>query len=215
MQVVTVPKIIKGLTKSKIHWNVPGDERSIYLTFDDGPTPEITDKVLEILQSYQWKATFFCVGNNVKKYPDIYKKIQQQNHSVGNHTFDHLDGWKTSISDYIKNVNTCGKYVNSNIFRPPYGKLKPSQLNILSKSYKIIFWSLLSYDFKKELSPQSCLKLVMKNLRPGSIIVFHDSQKASKNMLYTLPKLLEELAKKKLSCLPLKYEKIYEQETIY
>ena len=165
-------------------------ENKIYLTFDDGPVPEITPWVLNLLKQENIKATFFCVGANVAKYPEIYNQIIEQGHSVGNHTYNHLNGWNTDTNKYIQNVKHCSELVSTNLFRPPYGKLKHAQSLILNSQYSIIMWDVLSGDYSKETTPEKCLKNVNDNVRNGSIILFHDSLKAQTNMQYTLPKFI-------------------------
>lgn len=181
-------------------WNVPNSENKIYLTFDDGPTPEITEWVLEELQKYNAKASFFCIGNNIEKHPEIFKKAIENGHSIGNHTFDHLNGWKTSTKEYIENFELCVNSISnpkSKIFRPPYGKIKSSQTKKLRQlGYKIIMWDVLSADYDTAITPEKCLENVLQNATSGSIIVFHDSVKAFPNLKYTLPRALEYLAAK-------------------
>lgn len=196
-----VPKIIKKIFYNQV-WDIPNAEKKIYLTFDDGPTPEITEWVLNLLEKENIKATFFCIGSNIKKHPDIFKKIITAGHSVGNHTFNHLKGWKTSKDEYIENVDLCRTEMsklaieNGNLFRPPYGKIKPNQCKTLrKKGYKIIMWDILSKDYDSSTTPEKCLKHVKKT-KTGSIIVFHDSIKARKNLEYTLPRAITFLKSK-------------------
>ena len=184
------PKIIRPLAKD-LTWSYPSKASTLFLTFDDGPIPEVTPAVLEILDRYKAKATFFCVGENVKKHPEIYKAILDKGHSVGNHSFNHLNGWKTDTAEYIKNIKEAKEHINSNLYRPPYGKVTRSQIKLLSKDYKIIMWDVLSGDFDQKTSPEKCAKNVIKNASDGSIIVFHDSLKAAETMLKTLPIVLE------------------------
>jgi peptidoglycan/xylan/chitin deacetylase (PgdA/CDA1 family) len=198
--------IIKKLFSNYI-WNIPNSENKVYLTFDDGPTPEITEWVLSNLKEYNAKATFFCIGDNVRKYPEIFQKVINEGHSIGNHTFNHLNGWKTSTKDYIENTNRCeeetrnSKLETRTLFRPPYGKIKPSQSKILRKlGYKIIMWDIISYDFDATISKEQCLENVLKNVQSGSIIVFHDSKKAFTNLEYVLPRTLEFFKEKGLVC---------------
>lgn len=174
-------------------WRKPTDQKVVYLTFDDGPIPEVTPWVLEQLKTHQALATFFCVGDNVRKHPDIYRKVCTGGHQVGNHSFHHLNGWKTPTEVYLNDVSACAKFVDSNLFRPPYGKLKPAQAKALLPDYDLIMWDVLSGDFDESLSPETCLDHVLNNVRPGSIIVFHDSQKAWHRLWYVLPKVLQKL----------------------
>ncbi len=194
---------------SKYIWDIPNQEKLIYLTFDDGPTPEITEWTLIQLEKYKAKATFFCIGNNIKKYPDIFNKLINDGHAIGNHTYDHLNGWQTDTKTYLENINSCDKQIqessNENlkikIFRPPYGKIKAAQADQIKKwGYKIIMWDVLSADFDQTISPEDCLDNVLSNLKTGSIIVFHDSIKAFKNLEYTLPKTLDYINRKGFKC---------------
>lgn len=184
-------------------WKIQTNEKKVFLTFDDGPTPEITEWVLAQLNKYNAKATFFCIGDNIKKHPEIFQKTISENHSIGNHTFNHLNGWKTNTKDYIENVNLCNSEINNlqsticNLFRPPYGKIKFLQAKkLIQKNYKIIMWDIISYDFDNNVSKKKCLENVLYNVVPGSIIVFHDSKKAWQNLEYVLPKTLEFLKNK-------------------
>ena len=185
---------------SNLVWDKPNTENKIYLTFDDGPIPEITVWVLEELKKHDAKATFFCIGHNIEKHPEIFEKVINEGHSIGNHTFNHLNGWKTSTEEYLKNTFLCEEQIleskicnlKSKIFRPPYGKIKPSQSKKLRRlGYKIIMWDVLSADYDTSISPEKCLENVLQNVSSGSIIVFHDSVKAFPNLEYTLPKALK------------------------
>ena len=190
---VKTPKLIKLIFKQWF-WSFSNKEKAIYLTFDDGPTPEITEWTLNQLQKYNAKATFFCIGKNVKKHPEIFQNILEHNHSIGNHTNNHFNGWKNNIETYLKNIDYCETEItqNSKLFRPPYGKLKLFQAKrIRENGYKIIMWDVLSADFDTSISNEKCLKNVTSNIENGSIVVFHDSEKASKKLRYVLPKILE------------------------
>lgn len=193
---IKVPGIVKKIFPDLI-WEIKENDfiktKNIYLTFDDGPTPHITDYVLDLLKIYEAKATFFLVGNNVNNYYEIYKRIINDNHSIGNHTFHHLNGWKTSNDIYFHDIAKCNQLVNSKLFRPPHGKIKPSQKRYLLNYYKIVMWSIISYDFDEKLSWKDCFSYVIKNIYPGAIIVFHDSIKASKRLMPMLPELLKAL----------------------
>ncbi len=191
------------------HWRVPSAEKVLYLTFDDGPIPEVTPWVLDTLKLFQAKATFFCVGDNVRKHPEVFEQVLNAGHSVGNHTFNHLNGWKTADSKYLDNVAACQasliaagaiKEMDSAgapialgrpLFRPPYGLLKLAQKKKLSIDYDIVMWDVLSGDFSKKLSPQNCLDNVLLHAQPGSIVLMHDSLKAAANVRYMLPKVLD------------------------
>jgi peptidoglycan-N-acetylglucosamine deacetylase len=171
-------------------WKLSSNDKKIYLTFDDGPHPEITPEVLSILNSFQAKATFFCVGENVQKFESTYQKILMKGHRTGNHTHNHLNGWKTPSSDYFQNIDHCAQFVDSHLFRPPYGRIQPSHIPYLKMRYRIIMWSVLTGDYKPKIKPEQCLRRTLKQTRSGSIVVFHDSEKARENMLYTLPRFL-------------------------
>ncbi|MCE6987508.1 polysaccharide deacetylase family protein [Dyadobacter sp. CY323] len=174
-------------------WRIPTQEKQIFLTFDDGPIPEITEWVLDTLKQFNAKATFFCIGDNVRKHPDVFQKVLLDGHAIGNHTFNHMNGWKTEDEIYLENIDKCTKQlnVNTNLFRPPYGRIKKSQSRMVLHERKIIMWDVLSGDFSKNITPQLCLEKTIRYTRPGSIILFHDSLKASENMQYALPKFLE------------------------
>ncbi|WP_254712354.1 polysaccharide deacetylase family protein [Polaribacter sp. BM10] len=189
---------------SKYIWRFSLEKKEVFLTFDDGPTPEITRFVLNELKKYDAKATFFCIGKNIEHEPEIFNAIISDGHTIGNHTQNHFNGWKNDTSVYIDNVLTCEKSIlkhsnqnsNSKLFRPPYGKIKKSQARILiEKGFKIIMWTVLSGDFDNKLSKENCLQNVLKNVNNGSIIVFHDSVKAAEKVTYVLPKVLEKLSK--------------------
>jgi len=197
-----IPKIILLLFPKYI-WKQPNAEKKIYLTFDDGPIPEVTEWVLDILKHENIKATFFCIGDNIKKHPEIFKKIIAHNHSIGNHTFNHLNGWKTATKEYLENIELCEKEIlkhtnlESKLFRAPFGKIRKKQASAIQKlGYEIIMWNVLSYDFDKDLSNDQCLLKVIQNTSNGSIIVFHDSIKANNNLKYTLPIAIQQLKKK-------------------
>lgn len=193
-----IQKLFSALT-----WSIPNNAKIVYLTFDDGPTPEITDWTLAILKEYNAKATFFCIGENIERSPALFYQIQEEGHSVGNHTFNHLNGWETNTKKYLDNVLLCettltnfsGKNVKTEkLFRPPYGKLKPQHIKFLKeRGYKIIMWDVLSADFDTTISTQQCADNVLQNIQPGSIIIFHDSIKAAKNLKYVLPQTLAHL----------------------
>lgn len=189
MFLVKTPLAIKKSFPSLV-WDIPNNTKTIYLTFDDGPTPEVTTWVLETLKKHQIKATFFVVGDNVKKHPQIYQQLIAEGHAIGNHTYNHLNGWKTKSSDYLQNIGKCAELVDTNLFRPPYGRIKNTQIRTLKQNYKIIMWDVLSGDFDASLSPEKCTENVINNTKAGSIIVFHDSIKAEKNLKYALPKAI-------------------------
>ena len=200
-----MPRFIQRLYPERI-WAFPASTNSVYLTFDDGPIPEVTPWVLDELKKYNAKATFFCIGENVKKHPEIFQRILTEGHSVGNHTFNHLNGAKTETLAYIENVERCHEAINSEVkiqnsklFRPPYGKITSKQAKILQqKGFKIVMWDIISYDYDANVSEEKCLQNVLKHIKPGSVVVFHDSVKAEKNLRYVLPKVLEFVGEKGL-----------------
>lgn len=203
---IRVPSFIKWMHPSWYIWDKSSSQKTIYLTFDDGPIPEITEWVLDILAQKNIKATFFCIGDNVQKHPSIFKKIVDQNHSIGNHTQNHVKGWLTKTDTYIDNVAQAEKTmssiliisedqkqaINFPLFRPPYGKIKRTQAQKLrKKGYEIIMYRTVAYDWEATITPKQCLQNVIKNTRSGDLVVFHDSIKASRNMKYALPKTID------------------------
>jgi peptidoglycan/xylan/chitin deacetylase (PgdA/CDA1 family) len=178
-------------------WDIRTKEKKLYLTFDDGPHPDATPFILDELKKYNAKATFFCLGKNVAEHPGIYKRILQEGHRVGNHTHDHVNGWAVSDKEYIDNIEEAKKYIDSNLFRPPYGRIKKFQILCLRKAgFKIIMWDILSADFDDNVSPEQCAINVTKHSKKGSIIVFHDSEKAFSRMKLSLSKTLSFFADK-------------------
>ncbi len=227
---IKTPGIVKKLFPNYI-WNISKIEKVIYLTFDDGPTPNITRWTLNILKQYDAKATFFCIGNNIEKHPDIFKDIVSAGHAIGNHTQNHIKGWRHSTKNYLKEVKKTNSIIKSQItesnsenlcsknkfsrkqtkltnntstnilatylFRPPYGQIKPAQGRaLIANGYKIIMWDILSFDWDINVQPKDCLRNVLLKTKPGSILVFHDSIKASKNMQFMLPKVLSYFSEK-------------------
>ena len=172
-------------------WEMPKGEKKLYITFDDGPHPTITPQVLEILKKFNAKATFFCIGNNVNKYKETFELVKKEGHAVGSHTFNHERGWKTKTKDYVNSVIEANALIQSPLFRPPHGRIKFSQIRNLKKDFQIVAWTVISYDWDKSLSPDDCYNNVIKNAGDGSIIVFHDSEKAVNNMIPALTKVLE------------------------
>ncbi len=171
----------------------------IYLTFDDGPVPGTTDFVLATLEKYKAKATFFCVGENVQKHPEVYQSVLRNQHHVGNHTFNHLNGWQTDDPAYLENIALCDNMIDKHasskkLFRPPYGKIKRSQISRVRQDYQIVMWSILSGDFDPGFNAEKCLKKCITHTKHGTIIIFHDSYKAEKNLKYVLPRYLEHFA---------------------
>ena len=199
---VKTPNLVKRVLPSLV-WNINTKQKVIYLTFDDGPTPEITEWTLNTLDKYNAKATFFCIGNNIDKYPQIFKLIIEKGHTIGNHSNNHLKGWKTKTIDYLENINIAqaqiDKFSRSNqlLFRPPYGRIKPKQIKEISKlNYRIIMWNILSKDWDKTISNKECLDNVIKKTKSGDIVVFHDSVKAFNNLKYVLPQMLDYFTEK-------------------
>lgn len=171
-------------------WHKSRNEKSLFLTFDDGPIPVVTPFVLNTLKKFDAKATFFCIGDNVAKHPYIFEQIIAEGHTVGNHTFNHLNGWKTKDAIYLQNVAQCNQLINSKLFRPPYGRATKSQYSKINTQYTTIMWDVLSGDFDLKVSPQRCLNNVIRNTRNGSIILFHDSIKAWPRLETVLPQVL-------------------------
>ena len=202
MYFIKTPKIIRFFFKDYL-WSIKTNDKEIYLTFDDGPTPVVTEFVLDTLKKYQAKATFFCIGKNIDNHPKIFQRILNEGHSVGNHTQNHLNGWKTKTLSYIENVKKCQNsldnvqdYKREKLFRPPYGKIAMNQAKkIIKQGYRIIMWSVLSGDFDLKITKEQCLNNVLKNTKKGDIVVFHDSKKAYTNIEYTLPKVLDYFVK--------------------
>ena len=195
--VVKIPRWFKRLNK-KFIWEIPTKEKSLFLSFDDGPHETATPFVLDQLKKYNAKATFFCLGKNVKDHPEIYKSILSEGHSVGNHTFNHLNGLTTKRKIYIDDIEQANRYINSTLFRPPYGKISPFTANSLRKKFdfKIVMWDVLSGDFDTTLSPEKVLSNVINKAQAGSIIVFHDSTKAFDALNFVLPKVLQHFTEK-------------------
>jgi hypothetical protein len=171
----------------------------MYLSFDDGPHPVITNFVLDELKKYNAKATFFCIGDNVVKYPEVYKRIIDEGHAVGNHTHNHLNGWKTADKKYLDNIDAAKKFIDSDLFRPPYGRItrfQLSQLRLSKYKLKTIMWTLLSGDFDNKISKETCTNNVIVNAKEGAIVVFHDSEKANERVSYALPEVLKYFSNK-------------------
>ena len=187
------PALLRKLFPS-LTWSVGRDDKCVYLTFDDGPHPEITPWVMEELDKYGFKATFFCIGDNVRKYPETYQEILNNGHRTGNHTFNHLKGFSTSSPTYFENIQECAQLVKSELYRPPYGQITFSQIKHLSKQYQIIMWSLLVEDWNPKLDQAKKLSLLSSETKSGDIIVFHDSEKAFENLKVILPEYLEFLS---------------------
>lgn len=185
------PAFFRLFDKKHLITELNRDQKIIGLTFDDGPIPEVTPEVLGILEKRHAKATFFMVGNNVAKHPEIYRMIIEQGHSVGNHTWNHLNGWKTPAGEYVGNILRCNDYFTTGLFRPPYGRFTPAQYYLLRKSFRFVLWSVLSHDYSPNTTPEQCLRNVIKYSRNGSIVVFHDSIKAKDKILFALPRFID------------------------
>ena len=221
MYLVKSPSLLKWYYSDLI-WNKPSSEKIVYLTFDDGPIPNVTEFVLNTLNKFEIKATFFCIGDNINKHPAIFNRIKKEGHSIGNHTYNHLNGWKTDNKTYVENFLKCQNLTQSSLFRPPYGRIKKSQINKLVSSFQfsaketsnselqtaspelqtensqlqIIMWDVLSGDFDQNITPEKCFQNVINNVKNGSIIVFHDSVKAWERLEYALPKTIQYLSDK-------------------
>ena len=191
MEIYAAPFWLRILYPQNLLWRVPTNRREVFLTFDDGPIPVVTPLVLDILNRYNVKATFFCVGENVQKYPDVFSLLTSGGHAVGNHTFHHLKAWKTKRENYLSDVEHTDALVGSRLFRPPHGQLNRRVAVKLKRKYKIVMWSALTGDYNKNLDGEQCLALARNNTRPGAIIVFHDSLKARQRMEYALPLYIE------------------------
>lgn len=196
-----IPNLFNSLFPNQI-WSLPQSQKTVYLTFDDGPIPDVTTWVLDLLKEKNIKASFFSIGDNIRKHPEIFSRIIKEGHTVGNHTFNHINGWKNTSDIYTQNILKCNEEIEKHIklerklFRPPYGRITPKQIKILKqKGYEIIMWELLSHDYSNHLSAQECYNNATKKVRPGSIIVFHDSIKAQKNLRDSLPKTIDTLLK--------------------
>jgi len=203
MNFLKTPRLIKHLLPGML-WEAPSTHHDcIYLTFDDGPVPEATSFVLQALKDYNAQATFFCVGENIKRYPDIFRQVQRDKHRVGNHTYHHLNGWQTPNGKYLEDVAKCHQMMEKEaaytttdlpLFRPPYGRISPQQYRKLKHQYRLVMWDILSGDFDKNFSAELCLQKSIEHSRPGTIIIFHDSDKAFKNLTYVLPRYLAHFA---------------------
>lgn len=188
--------LLRQMSHSALVWRKPTAVPTLYLTFDDGPVPEVTDRVLAILKKRHVQATFFCVGDNVEKHPDLFETVKKSGHQIGNHTYSHINGWKSESDEHFYNdIERCNRLTKSPLFRPPHGRIKRRQVNFLRNKYKLFMWSLLTADFDKSISPKQCLENALQ-AKSGDIIVFHDSEKASENMLFALPLFLDHFLEK-------------------
>jgi peptidoglycan/xylan/chitin deacetylase (PgdA/CDA1 family) len=212
MYLIKTPLLLKKIYPENLLWNKSRADKNIFLTFDDGPIPIVTPWVLKILKNFNAKATFFCIGNNIIKHPEVFEQLKADGHQIGNHTFNHLKGWDTDDQTYLENFLKCQQLTQTNLFRPPYGRIKRSQIKLIETQdtrhkiqdnqfqisnlkSQIVMWDVLSGDFDIHLSPEKCLKNVLKHTKNGSIIVFHDSLKAKERLEYVLPKALEQWSK--------------------
>ncbi len=195
---ITPPRFLRKLYPDMI-WEI-NDPNGIFLTFDDGPTPGITEWILDTLKRYDAKATFFVLGKNVEMYPDLYQKSLDAGHKVGNHTYSHQKGWGMPLEKYIEDVDFAESLVRTDLFRPPYARVTPSQMRAVGQRYKIIMWNILSRDYTSTISPEECSRGVVKHLEGGSIIAFHDSEKSFRNMSYALPRVLQKAKELGLKC---------------
>jgi len=186
-----IPRLLTCLYPTRV-WKIPTAEKELFITFDDGPDPRITSRVLDVLAAHGAKASFFCVGDRVARFPELYGRILDEGHAVGNHTHHHLNGWKTSNHDYWADVDKASHFIDSCLFRPPYGRIRSKQAEQLSKrGFKTIMWTVLSGDYDASLSKEACARRVLGPFEQGSIYLFHDAEKAEKNMFHALEKLLE------------------------
>ena len=174
-------------------WTIPSDD-SVYLTFDDGPTPEITSWVLEQLRTYNAKATFFCLAKNVERHPDLFQRVVADGHAIGNHSYSHLKGWGPPAQQYVEDVDYANTFLHSNLYRPPYGRFTRQQFRLLRERYRVVLWSIISMDYSRCVSGRRVVQYVMSHIKPGDIVVFHDSLKAERNLRYALPFVLETIA---------------------
>ena len=180
-------------------WEID-DPYGVYLTFDDGPTPGITEWILSTLKQYDAKATFFVLGKNAEMYPDLHQRILDEGHKIGNHTYSHQKGWRMSLDRYIEDVDLAGDMIHTELFRPPYAQITRSQLFQLSQRYRIVMWNVLSRDYNRNVSPKKCLRGTLKGLKGGDIISLHDSAKSFRNTSYVLPALLRAAREQGLTC---------------
>jgi hypothetical protein len=185
------PPLLYRMLFPETVWRIHSKPHTVYLTFDDGPIPEVTPWVLDTLDRYGIKATFFCVGENVKRNPNLFAEVLRRGHSVGNHTMNHMQGARVSTKVYLHNVFTANELIHTTLFRPPHGLLRWAQSKVLRNRFGIIMYDLVSHDYSRKLTGEQVLDNVKRNVRNGSIIVFHDSLKAEKNMKYALPRAIE------------------------
>ena len=202
MKFFRVPGYISMFFRHRV-WRVANDNKTVYLTFDDGPVPEATPWILELLKEKGMKATFFCVGDNVRKHPEIFEQILSEGHAVGNHTMRHEKGIVTEESSYLDSVDEASKYIESSLFRPPYGRMSGKQSRVLRKKFRIIMWTWLSYDYDQNVPTQRIIHKAEKEIRSGDIVVFHDNMKSFDRLKEILPEVLNDIEKKGLKALPI------------
>jgi len=202
MYIVKTPEMLQPLVNDLL-WSMHTFEKEVFLTFDDGPTPGVTEQTLDLLKAYNAKATFFCLGKNVEAHPSLFKRLLDEGHTVGNHTYDHPNGRKTEHFTYLRNVVKGKAHIQSSYFRPPYGQITRAQVNALKGKYRIVMWDIITGDFDKKIGEEQCVRNVLNNVKEGSIIVFHDSIKAAPRMLPALARVLESLQEQGYSFSPL------------
>ena len=194
LQLIKSPKILQYLFADFL-WKIDTDEKVIYLTFDDGPHPVITPWIINLMNQYDAKGTFFLIGDAVNRHPDLYQLYKANGHQVGNHTYKHIKGWKSRKKNYLKEIAQCAEIVKSSLFRPPYGQINLQAILEIKKKYKVVMWDVLSWDFDTDTSSEICLSNVINYSKEGSIVVFHENEKSMKNIMYALPKVLEHFTK--------------------
>ena len=207
MYIIKTPKVIRKLFPNYL-WNKSRKKPYVYFTFDDGPIPKVTPWVLDTLKSYNMHGTFFCVGDNVRKHSKIYNRLIAEGHSIGNHSYSHKSGWGSDVEKYLDDVELCSSFVQSDLYRPPYGRLKPLQAKAIRDQYQIVMWDVLSGDFDQNITTEQCYQNVIQNLKPGSIIVFHDNIKSFVTLKEVLPRVMEYCQSRGLSSKGIKYNSV-------
>ncbi|MDA3910739.1 MAG: polysaccharide deacetylase family protein [Bacteroidales bacterium] len=204
-----IPDFIQNTPWQNHLWRIPTTEKVLYLTFDDGPTPVVTNETLEILDAFNAKASFFCLGRNAEHHPDLVENIIRKGHRIGNHSYSHLKGFRTATDVYLEDVKLAARFLKTKLFRPPYGRIRVKQAKRIANYFHLVMWDVLSHDYNRKISAEKCCRNVVNFVQPGSIIVFHDSEKAAPNMLEALPKTLETLTKQgyKFEVIPYEYGK--------
>lgn len=195
MMMIKIPKWFQFLFPS-IQWRFKKKEKVIYLTFDDGPTKELTNWIVDELNKFDAKATFFCIGKNIERFPENLQYVSENGHQIGNHSYSHLSGWNTPTKKYINDIDRCQNLTGTKLFRPPYGRISPSQISKLKKKYKIIMWDINSWDFDQKISPINTFNKLASKIDKGSIVLFHDNLKSEKNLRILLPKILSHFSQK-------------------